>query len=156
MGYKPNGALEMIREYFKIKFRNTSEVGLFEFGIIRLIRGSFQGCVFDAFVVSPHKLYLRGFEFKTARSDFLRDVRSNKWRKYLKYCHLFYFVCPKGLIQKEEIESPAGLIWIWKDEDYIHSQMIKRPRKQDISQDIVLKIIALFVSRIKWRRNDFF
>ena len=156
MEYEPNNALEMIKEYFKTKFHNTSEVGLFEFGVTGLTSADFQECIFDALVISPRKLYLRGFEFKTIHGDFLRDIRTNKWRKYLKYCHTFSFVCPKGLIQKEEIESPAGLIWIWKDGDYFYSKIIRRPKKQDISQDTVLKLIALFVSRIKWRINDFF
>ncbi len=49
-----------------------------------------------------------GYECKVARNDFLRD---NKWQNYLELCSDFYFVCPWGLIQPEEVGDPAGLLW---------------------------------------------
>ena len=48
-----------------------------------------------------------GYEIKVSRSDFNAD---DKWHSYLPYCHRFYFVCPKGLLAKDEISSPAGLM----------------------------------------------
>ena len=49
-----------------------------------------------------------GYEVKVSRHDFARDV---KWRRYLPYCHEFYFVCPAGLIGSDEVPDGAGLIW---------------------------------------------
>lgn len=49
------------------------------------------------------------YEIKVDRSDFLRD---DKWRRYLEYCHEFYFVCPHGLIAPEELGDGAGLIYV--------------------------------------------
>lgn len=49
-----------------------------------------------------------GYEVKVSRSDFTRD---RKWRRYLPYCHEFYFVCPAGLIRTDEVPDGAGLIW---------------------------------------------
>lgn len=54
---------------------------------------------------------ITAYEIKTSRADFLRD---KKWRDYLEYCTQFYFVCPWGMIDPCEIESPAGLIYASK------------------------------------------
>jgi len=54
-----------------------------------------------------------GYEIKISRSDFLRD---KKWPEYLDYCHEFYFVCPWGMIQKNDIpDNRVGLCWITKN-----------------------------------------
>jgi hypothetical protein len=52
-----------------------------------------------------------GYEIKVSRSDFLRD---DKWTGYLGTCHQFYFVCPYGLIQQEELPDDVGLMWVTK------------------------------------------
>lgn len=49
-----------------------------------------------------------GYEIKVSRSDFLQD---NKWHLYLQYCNEFFFVCPKGLIRKDELPDGVGLIY---------------------------------------------
>lgn len=49
-----------------------------------------------------------GYEIKVSRSDFLQD---NKWHLYLQYCNEFFFVCPKGLIKKDELPEGVGLIY---------------------------------------------
>ena len=51
---------------------------------------------------------ITGYEIKVSRSDFERDP---KWHLYLQYCNEFYFVCPAGLIKKEELPDDVGLIW---------------------------------------------
>lgn len=52
-----------------------------------------------------------GYEIKISRSDFLQD---KKWRDYLPVCTQFFFVCPHGLIRVDEVEDPAGLIYLSK------------------------------------------
>jgi len=52
-----------------------------------------------------------GYECKVSRNDFIRD---DKWQNYLELCSDFYFVCPFGMIQPEEIAHPAGLLWAAK------------------------------------------
>ena len=46
-------------------------------------------------------------EIKVNRQDFLAD---DKWKKYLDYCNEFYFVAPKGIIEKDELPPEAGLL----------------------------------------------
>ena len=48
------------------------------------------------------------YEIKVSRGDFLQD---NKWNLYRQYCNEFYFVVPKGLIDKKELPSDCGLIY---------------------------------------------
>lgn len=50
------------------------------------------------------------YEIKISRSDFLSDIRSDKWRGYLDHCHRFYFAVTKGMVSKDEIPQEAGLI----------------------------------------------
>ncbi|MFW5895373.1 MAG: MmcB family DNA repair protein [archaeon] len=58
---------------------------------------------------------LTGYEIKTSHADFIQD---EKWHGYLKYCHKFYFICPRGVIEKKEIEQrddTVGLIYYSRD-----------------------------------------
>lgn len=51
------------------------------------------------------------YEVKARRSDFLKEIRSEKWLGYLPHCHRFYFACLSDIVWgKEEIPEPAGLI----------------------------------------------
>lgn len=52
------------------------------------------------------------YEVKVSRSDFTGD---NKWHGYLAYCNEFYFACPHGLIQHEELPPEVGLLWVAKN-----------------------------------------
>ncbi len=47
------------------------------------------------------------YEIKVSRQDFLND---NKWQAYLDYCNELYFVCPPGIINKEELPDGVGLL----------------------------------------------
>ena len=59
-----------------------------------------------------------GYEIKISRADFSRD---RKWRNYLQYCHLFYFVTPYGLLDPREIPEEAGLCYVTKDRQSIRT-----------------------------------
>jgi len=49
-----------------------------------------------------------GYEIKVSRQDFEQD---QKWIEYVDYCHVFYFVCPAGLIRAVDLPKGIGLIW---------------------------------------------
>lgn len=49
------------------------------------------------------------YEIKTSRQDFIKD---EKWPGYLEFCHRFYFVAPKGIIQKDELTRGVGLVTV--------------------------------------------
>lgn len=56
-------------------------------------------------------LTMVGYEIKTSRQDFEQD---QKWTGYLDLCHIFYFVCPAGLIRAEDLPQRVGIIWVSK------------------------------------------
>lgn len=154
-----------IRDIFTARYLyRFREVGLFEFGI--------NDKVFDAFVIMPDRQYFKGFEFKVSRADFLSDMKKRerivfslaagyskisraKWRGYLQYCHMFYFVCPEGLIRPEEVEAPAGLIWVAAPHRF---QIMKRPKRIAVTMDPALaqRILFFFAARAKTRSGRFF
>ena len=53
---------------------------------------------------------LSAFEVKISRSDFLRDLRSEKWRTYLPHCNRLYFAVLDEVCRKEDIPEEAGLL----------------------------------------------
>ena len=53
---------------------------------------------------NPHTF---GYEIKVSRSDFMQD---EKWHKYLDLCSHFSFVCPPGVIDRDELPQEVGLI----------------------------------------------
>jgi len=151
--------LNLIEKYFKERHQSTTDIGLFEFGI--------GGCIFDCLLFNGHKMRLRGFEFKVSRADFLTEIRTEKWKKYLSFCHTFSFVCPKGLINKNEVPKNAGLLWITtvnehygyteRKHDFPMGFWIKRPRfLGEIPEDEFRKIVLVLLGRVKYRKDEFF
>lgn len=55
---------------------------------------------------------LHGYEVKASRSDLLRDLNAEKWRRYLRLLTGFSFVLPQGLAKVDEIPAEAGLITV--------------------------------------------
>lgn len=74
--------------------------------------GSWNGRV-DVVAVKPRNYAqkdLRAYEVKVSKNDFLRDVETGKWRRYLNVFHRVFFAAPSGLIKKAEVPTEAGLI----------------------------------------------
>jgi hypothetical protein len=63
----------------------------------------------DALVVDTRRRWIRGFEIKTSRSDFLQD---DKWMLYSDFCSSLSIICPSEIINPEEVQRPFGLMWI--------------------------------------------
>lgn len=72
--------------------------------------------ILDAVVIkkSWSTFWIAGYEVKSSRSDFLGD---EKWRGYLPYCHEFLFVCPRGVIEPNELPKEIGLIYYNPEKD---------------------------------------
>jgi hypothetical protein len=61
------------------------------------------------------KLHTIGYEIKVSRNDFVND---SKWPNYLKFCNQFSWVCPDGMISRDEIDPEVGLIYVKEDGTY--------------------------------------
>ena len=91
-----------------------------------------------------------GYEVKVSRSDFLRD---DKWPGYLSYCHKFYFACPAGLIQPEELQSQVGLIWYNPEKDCITTKRRAVYRPVELDPALLMYVI---MNRLDSDRHPFF
>jgi hypothetical protein len=70
---------------------------------------TYGGKRIDAAIIDVSKRWIRGFEIKVSRGDFLAD---EKWQDYAEFCSSLSIVCPEGLISKEEVPEPFGLLYI--------------------------------------------
>lgn len=82
------------------------------------------------------------FEVKASRSDFLSDIRSDKWRKYLKYCTRFYFAVPEGIVKSTELADEAGLVIYKAEKDsWFTVRHPKRQNPEDQSNEILRAMV---------------
>ncbi|MDQ7818717.1 MAG: MmcB family DNA repair protein [Melioribacteraceae bacterium] len=88
------------------------------------------------------------YEVKVDRNDFLRD---NKCHNYYPFCHEFYFACSPDLIQRDEIDAHAGLIYSTGKSNRIIKKALYRD--QEIPSEIFQYII---MSRITEPPYPFF
>ncbi len=70
---------------------------------------TYGGRRIDAAIIDVSKRWIRGFEIKVSRADYLGD---QKWHEYTEFCSSLSIVCPEGLIKKEEVPGPFGLLYV--------------------------------------------
>lgn len=77
---------------------------------------------FDAFAINlwQSKGFDRvAYEIKVYRSDFLKELKNpSKRQRAMTYSNHFYFVCPDGLVEKDEIPDDAGLMVVMEHKRY--------------------------------------
>lgn len=93
---------------------------------------------------------LYGYEIKVSRSDFISD---KKWPNYLGSCNTFAFVCPKGLITKDELDEGVGLYWYYPESGKIIAQRQPKYRHIDIPAKMYQYII---MSKLNSDRHPFY
>lgn len=94
------------------------------------------------------------FEVKISRADFKADKKKTLKFKYYEmrhepYCpNYFYYVCPEGLIKKEEIPDYAGLYYyskegLWKEKNAkrLHNSPVQNLEK------VLRKMLRLNIQR---------
>ncbi len=92
---------------------------------------------------------IMGYEIKVSRNDFLGD---DKWRGYLPYCNEFSFVCPKGMIELNEIPDDVGLIYYNPDKETLYT------RRRAAYKDIETPVGMLMYLIMRWdgQKHPFF
>ena len=94
----------------------------------------------------------REFEIKTTRADYFNDAKKDK-HKQCNGANYFYYVVPKGLITKDEVDAKYGLIYIW-DTEYV--EIVKKPRRlHDVKFDNWKMLCNKMYGRFKqlWRQK---
>ena len=81
---------------------------------------------------------ITGYEIKVDRSDFTRD---EKWHGYLQYCNKFYFACPKGLIEPEELPAQVGLVYYDPEKDTIRTKRKALHKEITLSAEVLLYLL---------------
>lgn len=147
-------SIEDIKTFFRTH-NNGVFFSMFEAGL--------DGRRFDLIRIDPYRNYIRIFEFKSCRADFLSD---RKYKKYLKYCHTLTFVCPREVIRKDDLPSGIGLMWIYKwrhknglkgyNEWVLEQEWVRRPKKATVDKDVMLRIAFMLIKRAIWRKDDVF
>lgn len=96
--------------------------------------------VFDVWIMprSWKNFITKGYEIKVSRQDFINDT---KWRKYLEFCHEFYFVAPPGVIDKSELPAEAGLLVTSTNCKKLYMKKKAPYRGVEIQTDIFIYII---------------
>lgn len=88
---------------------------------------TFGGLRIDAAIIDVQKRWIRGFEIKVSRSDFLSD---EKWHRYTEFTSSLSVVCPEGLIKPEEVPKPFGLLYICaRDQWGPNLKWAKKPKR---------------------------
>jgi hypothetical protein len=116
--------------------------------------GPTQGCEhfrMDAWVMNRSwaNACVTAYEIKVSRSDFLND---NKWNAYLKLCNSFYFVCPQGLIDVDELPADVGLIHVSATGTRLFTKKKAPVRQVQIPEEVFRYILMcrVVVSRRWW------
>lgn len=79
-----------------------------------------------------------GYEIKVSRSDFLRDA---KFFTYEALVNELYIVCPKGMIDRNELPDNIGLMYYDAESKKIITKKKATYRKVEYSADMLLYII---------------
>ncbi len=89
-----------------------------------------------------------GYEIKCSRQDFEQD---QKWTKYLDLCHMFYFVCPAGLIRATDLPSNIGIIWASRDKLHIkHKAERLQPNIEKQNRLLIYILMARTIIVANW------
>lgn len=86
------------------------------------------------------------YEVKVSRSDFLSDIRSEKWKRYLPWSKRFYFATPRGLVEKDEMPKGVGLMyrnengWYSVKASRLHHRDDERERQSELAMALLLSL----------------
>lgn len=103
----------------------------------------------DAVIIDTAKRWIRGFEIKVSRSDFLRD---EKWQSYTEFCSSLTLVCPDGLIARDEVQPPFGLLYVMPYGDVRWIRKPKRFQRRDSLAWLYqyVRVIEKELPRLAW------
>jgi hypothetical protein len=100
----------------------------------------------DAIIIDTDHKWIRGFEVKVSRSDFIND---DKWENYSSFCSSLSIVCPWGLIKKEEINKPFGLLWVSRNGSH---QWERRPKNFQKREALAWRFLYYRVMETEFKR----
>jgi hypothetical protein len=102
---------------------------LISIGRISAIEATLEYARVDLMSLKPHSFCDTGdltvYEIKISRSDFLNEIKQQKYLRAMKSCNRFYYLCPPYLILPTELPQNAGLCFY----DNGEIKVIKRAKR---------------------------
>ena len=84
--------------------------------------------VADVVGINLKRKEVRILEAKATRADYMRDKKLMDLDKsYYKHCNYFYIICPKDVLQLDDVPKEYGLLWV--DLDTLEIEIKRNPRK---------------------------
>lgn len=128
--------------YDFIKFKETMGCFVFEDMEIKTQYGVSRPDVFTVEkTLNEDNIKPTTYEIKHSRSDFLSDMKKpDKWKSYLEVSEKLYYVCPEGVIKKEDVPKECGLIYQLSDKSF---KTIKNAKKGNgkLTLSIMMKMM---------------
>lgn len=88
----------------------------------------------------------REFEIKISRSDYFVDAKKEK-HKSADGANYFYYVCPKDLINKDEVDKKYGLIYVAEN----MVDIVKKPQRLNNNKFERWEILA---NKMYWKFRE--
>lgn len=106
----------------------------------------------DVITIKPsyNRFNLDIYEVKVQRSDFLQDVKSGKYKKYLPHCNRLYFAVLEGVATKEEMPDDVGLL-IKKEKTWYTAKAAKKREIEHTKE--MLMALAFSNGRVYQKRR---
>lgn len=107
----------------------------------------------DVITIKPsyNRFNLDIYECKVSRSDFLKDIKTGKYKKYIEHCNRLYFAVTSGVAKKEEIPDGVGLII--RGENGWSTVKSAKKRNTVFSQEMLLSLV-FFRGRVYKRKRS--
>ena len=85
------------------------------------------------------------YEVKVTRSDFLKDVRTEKYGKYLPFVSRFYYAIPRQLVSVKDL--PEGIGLIQRGPNGWHTLRASRLRNPSCDLEITTVLFAILLKK---------
>lgn len=86
----------------------------------------------------------REFEIKISRADYANDKKKSKHSDCSKGANYFYYVCPKDLISKEDVDQKYGLIYV----SSTRLEIVKKPKRLN---DLAFNDWRMLANKMYWK-----
>ena len=95
---------------------------------VREVKYKNMRSVADVVGINLKRKEVRILEAKATRADYIRDKKLLDLDKsYYKHCNYFYIICPKDVLQLDDVPKEYGLLWV--DLDTLEIEIKRSPRK---------------------------
>jgi len=108
-------------EHKKLKYKAYQYLLNSGYGLARMEKCCKYHGIADAWGIKSDSFYTKIIEVKISRADFFSDKEKARGYKHAPRAEEIYYLCPKGMIQKEEVYENCGLLWYYEESGRLRS-----------------------------------